>query len=313
MVRNDAALSFELIFIDDGSRTQTRNYLRDLQKQNDEVKLVFLSRNFGEQSAIAAGLAHASGDSVVNMDSDLQDPPELLPQMLAYWRQGYDVVYTRQVNRREPLSKRLPAFLFYRLLNSISEISIPHDAGEFRLMSRPVVDALNKLPEKTRFLRGLVPWVGFKSKEIPFVREIRQSGQSGYTLRKLVKLALDAIVAFSAAPLYLIGWLGALVLTIALGNIAYLMLNPQAAALTATSNLLLCELGVFAGVQLLALGIIAVYVARLIGEIRGRPTYIVAETVGFENERAAAGPSQKILVASAACEVEPNRFLKVIE
>lgn len=307
--QNCPGLDFEIIFIDDGSQNPTRAYLKELQAQHLEVRLVFLSRNFGEQAAIAAGLAHARGEAVINMDSDLQDPPEMLPQMLAFWKEGYDVVYTRQVSRHEPISKTLPAYLFYRLLNSMSDIHIPHDAGEFRLMSRRVVDTLNKMPEKTRFLRGLVPWVGFSTKELPFTREDRQSGQSSYTLKKLVRLAVDALISFSNAPLFLVSTLGALVLLAVLANVVYLVLNPQSVATTTTSNFLLIELEAIAGIQILAVGIIAAYVAQLINEVRGRPTYIVAETFGFQK----SGNSFEADTASSkltAGATEQNLFLK---
>lgn len=289
LAQNEPNLKYEVLFVDDGSQAKTRNYLRELQQQNKEVKLVFLSRNFGEQAAIAAGLAHASGAVAVNMDSDLQDPPEMIPQMLTYWREGYDVVFTRQVHRHEPITKTLPAFLFYRILNRLSEITITPDAGEFRLLSRRVIDALEKMPEKTRFLRGLVPWVGFSSKEIPFEREERQAGETSYTLTKLVKLALDAIVSFSAVPLFAITWLGSIVLIAALAIGISFIANPFLLTQVSTTNILILSLLAVSGLQILALGIVAIYQAHLTTETRARPTYLVSDKWGFKESAKASG------------------------
>jgi glycosyltransferase involved in cell wall biosynthesis len=271
----------ELVFINDGSSNTTNSILRQLTQEFANVGLVVLSRNFGEQAAISAGLIYATGDAVVNMDSDLQDPPEVIPQMIALWREGFDVVYTRQVARRESFLKVLPAQLFYRLLTFLSDIHITPDCGEFRLLSRRVVDTLNALPEKSRFLRGLVPWVGFKQKEIPFVRRAREVGTSAYSLRKLVDLAVQGLVSFSTMPLRLIGVLGATVMIVS----AVLLFNALSHNLAITNEVVLEGCGLFAGLQLSMLGVISMYLIQLISESRGRPTFIVSEFVGAAQEK----------------------------
>lgn len=281
MQQNEPHTDYELIFIDDGSRSKTRNYLKEIQQQSPEVKLVFLSRNFGEQAAITAGLFHASGEVVVNMDSDLQDPPEMLPQMLTYWRDGYDVVFTRQVLRHEPLSKTLPAYIFYRVLNCLADIEITPDAGEFRLLNRKVVESLKAMPEKSRFLRGQVPWVGFASKEIPFERDGRAAGQTSYTFSRLVKLAMQAIISFSFKPLFAISWLGVLVFFLSIAVAIVASFNPGLLSEVSTTNVLILALFVLVSLQFLSLGIIAIYQSQQISEARGRPVFLVSERLGF--------------------------------
>lgn len=284
------SISYELIFVDDGGRIETNLILRDLVKTYSNIKLVVLSRNFGEQAAICAGLRHASGLVSVNLDSDLQDPPEHIIKMLGAWQQGYDIVLAKQSIRHEPLSKTLPSSIFYRILNFMADRHIPVDVGEFRLLSRPVIDTLNQMPERVRFMRELVPWMGFKQIEIPFERADRQSGTSGYTLGKLLNLALQAILVSSTKPLLLILPVAGTLLC--LGIVAFLAAtlwpsiwqpsNAQVAAL----NLVFCAL------LSLILGVVAPYIARIIGEVRARPLFIVSELVGFNVEI----PPRKILL-----------------
>ena len=184
LVLSPEKVSYEIIFVNDGSREPTSNALRHIAVESKNIKLVELSRNFGQQAAITAGLDHATGQAVINMDSDLQDPPELIPAMLEKWKEGYDVVYATRSRRRDRKSKRLTAFLFYRILGSMSSVEIPWDTGDFRLIDRVVVDALRSMPEKTRFIRGMIPWLGFKQCGVPLDRDARELGESSYTIKK---------------------------------------------------------------------------------------------------------------------------------
>jgi dolichol-phosphate mannosyltransferase len=276
------SVEHELIFVDDGSRNPTNQVLRQLTQEFAHVNLLVLSRNFGEQAAITAGLSIATGDAVINMDSDLQDPPEVIPQMIALWRDGYDVVYTRQVARKESWLKVVPAKIFYRILAFCSDIEITPDCGEFRLLSRRVVDTLNALPEKSRFLRGLVPWVGFKQKEVPFVRRAREVGTSSYSLRKLIELAMQGLVAFSTMPLRLILVLGLNVIAISAIFLAWSCFRCHGMI---TNEIVLAGCGLLTGLQISVLGLISLYIVQLIAESRGRPTFVVSEMIGFSNEK----------------------------
>lgn len=268
-------IAYEVVFVNDGSRAETSGALQKLAMQYEHVKLVALSRNFGQQAAISAGLDHADGDAIVNIDSDCQDPPELIPEMIKYWRQGYDVVYAQRAARRDRLSKRLSAFLFYRLLGAVSSVHIPWDTGDYRLMDRKVLDALNEMPEKTRFLRGQVPWLGFRQIGIPIERGAREIGESTYTLKKLLQLAMDGLLAFSAAPLYLVPIIGAAMLGIGLLGVV------AAAVMASTVWLIVSAVSIFSGVQLLCLGVVAIYLSKVLDEVRARPTYIVGDRIGL--------------------------------
>lgn len=274
-------MSYEVVFVNDGSRERTSNALREIAGQTDNVKVVVLSRNFGQQAAISAGMAHSDGQAVVNIDSDLQDPPELIADMVRLWKEGYEVVYAQRSSRRDRLSKRLSAYLFYRVLGMVSSVKIPWDTGDYRLMDRKVIDALDSLPEKTRFLRGMVPWLGFKQVGIPIERDARSVGESTYTLRKLLCLAADGLLSFSAAPLYLIPALGlTLLFAGGLGIVAWLILGFGHGAQIDTALVLLCMVAL-TGLQMLSTGIMAVYQSKITDEVRARPTYLVSERLGM--------------------------------
>lgn len=279
-------ISYEVVFVNDGSRAETSKALLQLATEVDSVKLVVLSRNFGQQAAISAGLDHTTGRAIVNIDSDLQDPPELIPEMLKYWRSGYDVVYAQRSSRRDRLTKRLSAYLFYRLLGAVSTIQIPWDTGDFRLMDRRVIEALNRMPEKTRFLRGQIPWLGFKQIGIPIDRGAREVGESTYTLKKLLSLAMDGLLAFSSAPLLMLPAIGFILLS--LGVVGLIIWAFVHSALASTSDTLLaigsvCAL--FTGIQVLCAGMIGVYLSKVLDEVRARPTYIVADFITPENRQ----------------------------
>lgn len=272
-------LSYEVVFVNDGSRAETSKALHQIAMSTPNVKLVVLSRNFGQQAAISAGLDHASGRAIVNIDSDLQDPPELIPEMLKYWRAGYDVVYAQRSSRRDRIFKRLTAYMFYRLLASGSSVNIPLDTGDFRLIDRRVVQVLNQLPEKTRFLRGQIPWLGFRQIGIPIDRGAREVGESTYTLRKLIQLAMDGLLALSSAPLYFIPTVGAVILALGVAGLLLWAVSHIGATLVLDNGLLLSAATILTGVQIVALGLVAIYLARVLDEVRSRPTYIVGELV----------------------------------
>lgn len=278
-VLSPLSLVYEVVFVNDGSRAETSKALQRIASETENVKLIVLSRNFGQQSAISAGLDHAQGRAIVNIDSDLQDPPELIPEMLKYWRAGYDVVYAQRSSRRDRFFKRFSAFLFYRLLSAVTSVNIPRDTGDFRLIDHRVVHALSQMPEKIRFLRGQIPWLGFKQIGIPIDRGAREVGESTYTLKKLLQLAMDGLLALSSAPLFLIPAAGAAVLGAGLlGMLLWLCTRPAfPAALDTTFLLAACT--ILTGLQIIAMGLLAVYVARVLDEVRARPTYLVGEIV----------------------------------
>lgn len=273
-------LTYEVVFVNDGSKERTSKALRQIALEVPYVKLVSLSRNFGQQAAITAGLDHSDGKAIVNIDSDLQDPPELIPQMLELWRRGYDVVYATRSTRKDHLTKRLSAYLFYRLLSSVSSVPVPRDTGDFRLMDRKVVDALARLPEKTRFLRGLVPWLGFRQVGIPVDRGARERGESTYTLRKLLQLAMDGLLSLSLAPLYMIPVLGAFLFSAGMAGTAISTLIMGISSPLFPLVLTLSIVSALAGIQLACLGLVAMYLSTALIEVRGRPTYLVGEKIG---------------------------------
>jgi len=271
-------MSYEVVFVNDGSREETSNSLKELCQQHDYIKLISLSRNFGQQAAISAGINFASGQAIVNMDSDLQDPPELIPDMVRLWQRGFEVIYAKRLSRKDSILKSLSAFLFYRTMSLLSAIEIPEDTGEFRLIDCRVAKALQQLPERARYIRGLLPWLGFKSTTIPVDRHARQHGKSSYTLRKLVTLALDGILCFSYAPLYAI-------LLVGLTTIFISFLIPLLTACLSNHHvprLVWAMSGVvfLFGLQFFLLGIVSCYVARIFHEVKARPIYVVSEIAG---------------------------------
>ncbi len=294
---------YEVIFVDDGSRTPANEACRALVSEFDYVKLVVLSRNFGELAAICAGLDHSRGDAVINMDSDLQDPPELIPTMLQYWREGYDIVFTRQASRKESWFRQFLAFAFYRILNAFSSVNIPVDAGEFRLLSRRAVDALCAAPEKTKFFRALVPWVGFKQMVIPFDRDARTVGQSSYSAKKLIKLAVEGLISFNMQPLYFVPILGLSIITLSFLQCLFASGSPNAVFFGMSLGLI-SFLTFLTGVQISCMGLLAMYLAEVLKETRGRPTYIVGERLGFER------PEEKLEREKAGRELAGENIKK---
>jgi dolichol-phosphate mannosyltransferase len=272
----------EAIFVNDGSRDRTWELLCAAAAAHDRILAVSLSRNFGHQAALTAGLDHAAGDAIIVMDGDLQDDPGMVPRFVELYRAGYDVVYAQRVRRKEPWWLRASYATFYRLIGRIADVPLPVDAGDFGLMSRQVVSAIQEAPERNRFLRGLRAWAGFRQIGVPVERARRASGQSKYGIWKLTRLAMDGIFAFSVVPIRLAAVAGALAvagagLFGAYALYAKLVLERSPQGFTALALLVI----LMAGVNLLFLGIIGEYVGRVYREVKQRPVYIVAEVVGL--------------------------------
>ncbi len=280
--------SWELLLIDDGSRDRSAEIIASLHAQDGRVKGISFSRNFGFQEAVTAGLDYALGDAVVLTDADLQDPPEVIPQMIAKWREGYDVVYgVRESREGETWFKLLTAKLFYRLIHRITSVNIPLDTGDFRLMDRRVVDALCLMRERNRFLRGMVPWVGYRQTGIYFKRAPRYAGEAKYSsFRRMFRFAMNAITSFSYLPLQLATYLGFAIAAIsALAIIIVILLrifSPHELTGQATTLVAVLFLG---GVQLISLGIIGEYLGRIYDEVKKRPLYLIDRTWGIDRPK----------------------------
>lgn len=266
--------TYEVIFINDGSRDRTCQLLDELEVVDPHLLCLHFSRNFGHQAAVSAGLDHARGQAVVVMDGDLQDPPEILEQLVAQWKEGHEVVYAVRSKRKERWLKRFSYFVFYRLLRQISDLDIPLDSGDFCLMDRAVVDALKALPERERFIRGLRSFVGFRQVGLTYERGAREGGAPKYTFRALVRLAMDGLLSFSSFPLTLIGCLALLGLLLPIAWGSWMLLAPDGISESGKSVgiLLLLILG---SIQLFSLAILAEYVRRIFSEVKQRPTYIL--------------------------------------
>ncbi len=282
-----AGYEFELIFVDDGSRDATLKLLRDAAGKDSRVKLVSFARNFGHQIAVTAGIESARGDAIVLIDADLQDPPETIVEMIAKWRDGYDVVYgTRTSREGEGALKLMTARVFYRLLNGLSEVPIPLDTGDFRLMGRNVVDVLRSMPERDRFVRGMVSWVGFNQTALPYRRARRFAGESKYPLRKMIQFASDGILSFSAKPLRLATTVGLMAAVFALIGILYVLALRLFTSIWVEGwTAIMIALLFLGGVQLVCLGILGEYVGRTYREVKRRPLYVVRERIGFGDEQ----------------------------
>jgi len=279
-------LDYELIFVNDGSVDQTQQILAQLQLHDPHVRVLRLSRNFGHQIAVTAGLEQASGEAVVVIDADLQDPPEVIPQMVKLWREGNDVVYGIRIEREgESKFKLWTAKAFYRLINRLSDTKMPLDAGDFRLIDRKVVEVIKTMPERARFLRGMVSWAGFRQVSIPYDRAARHAGASKYPLAKMIHFAMDGIISFSLIPLKLAIWTGFLAIWIAVAGIIVAILDRLLEKdLTRGWASLFVAVLFMGGVQLVSLGIIGEYLGRIYTEVKRRPLYVVQEKLGFAEE-----------------------------
>ena len=275
---------YEILYVDDGSRDRTLLILESIQTADEAVRVLSFSRNFGHQMAISAGIDHAQGDVVILIDADLQDPPELIQAMVEKWREGYDVVYGQRHSREgESYFKVATARLFYRFINRLSDVPIPLDTGDFRLMSRQVVNVLKRMPERDRFVRGMVSWVGYRQCAVPYERARRYAGVSKYPLRKMVAFATDGILSFSIKPLRLATTVGFLTSGLAILGILYaLVLRLWTTYWVSGWTLLIISVLFLGGVQLICLGIIGEYVGRIYSESKRRPLYLVGEALGFQ-------------------------------
>lgn len=285
LVLNRLNMKYEIICVNDGSKDNTIGRLIDYHYQNPVIKIVNLSRNFGKEIALSAGLDYANGAAVVPIDADLQDPPELIAEMVEKWREGYDVIYaTRRSRNEETWLKRFTANAFYRTLNRISLVPIPHDTGDFRLLDRRVVDALKKMPERNRFMKGLFSWVGFKQTSIYFDRPSRYQGESTWNYWKLWNFALDGITSFSFIPLKVWSYIGVCVAIPSFFYASFLVLRTLIFGIDlpgyASIMVAILFLG---GVQLVSLGVIGEYLGRVYEEVKRRPLYLVRDAYGFDS------------------------------
>jgi dolichol-phosphate mannosyltransferase len=284
-VMDEAGESWELVLVDDGSRDRSAQIIGELHEKDNRVKGISFSRNFGFQEAVTAGMDFASGDAVILTDADLQDPPEVMPEMIARWREGYDVVYGVRTEREgETWFKLITAKMFYRIIHRITSVNIPLDTGDFRLMDRRVVEAIGRMRERNRFLRGMVPWVGYKQTGVYFKREPRFAGDAKYSsFRRMLRFAMDAITSFSYVPLQLATYLGfAIAGLTALAILVVVFLRLFSVnALTGQATTLVAVL-FLGGVQLISLGIIGEYLGRIYDEVKGRPLYLVKDKWGFD-------------------------------
>lgn len=279
--------SYELIFVNDGSADRTPELLRQLCEQDPNCRMVSFSRNFGHQTAITAGMEYASGEAVVVIDADLQDPPEVILDMIGKWKEGYQVVYGKRLRRKgETAFKKATAKMFYRLLDRLTDIRIPTDVGDFRLIDRKVCDALRALPERNRYVRGLVSWVGFRQTAVEYVREERFAGTTKYPLRKMLRFATDGITSFSYKPLKISTFIGGVLSLISFIYMIVVICQKlfTDAAVSGWASTMAVSL-FFNGVTLMMLGIIGEYIGRIYDEAKGRPLYIVGETAGFDHEK----------------------------
>ena len=277
----------EIIFINDGSKDKTLPILKEIASKDENVKVVSLSRNFGHQAAVTAGLKFVTGDCILIIDSDMQDPPELLVDMLKLWEDGNEVIYAKRKTRKgESKFKLMTAKMFYKLLNGLSDVDIPKDTGDFRLVDRKVVDVINSMPEHNKFLRGLFSWVGFKQAPIEYERQERFAGKTKYPLKKMLKLASDGIISFSTKPLKIIGGIGIISIFVSFILLIYAILsyvfkwNNLASGWTS----LMVAITFFAGVQLVSIWMISEYIARIYDDTKKRPEYIIDEKINIKEE-----------------------------
>lgn len=280
-------LTYEIILVNDGSKDRTLQLAREYCRKNNLIKLVSFSRNFGHQIAVTAGLDKAKGNAVVLIDADLQDPPEVIQEMVVKWREGYEVVYGARSKREgETFFKRITAKLFYRLFRKLTPIDIPLDTGDFRLMDRRVVNELNRMQERNRFLRGMVSWVGFRQIKVEYVRQPRFGGDTKYPLRKMINFAMDGLLSFSSVPLRISSAFGMICSLVSFGFIAYglvvkIMFPNFAIAGWASTFVAVLFIG---GVQMVTVGILGEYIGRIYDEVKGRQLYVVDEELNFESQ-----------------------------
>jgi len=283
VVLEASGLDWEVVFVDDGSIDDTLEFIRDRNRRDPRIKAIALSRNFGKEVAVAAGLRSASGEAVVVMDGDLQHPPETIVDFLAKWREGFDIVYGVRADRRaDSALRRLLSRVFYRVFRVISGTELPEDAGDFRLLSRRAVDALNRIGERVRFNKGLYSWIGFRAAGVPFEVPQRYAGRSRWSVRKLWRFAIDGVVSFSTVPLRVWSYLGLAISLIAFA-FAFVFLVKTMVYGTDLPGFptLIISIMILSGVQLISLGVIGEYIGRMYEEVKARPLFLVAERIGM--------------------------------
>ena len=279
--------SYEIIFINDGSKDATLEILKKIASNDDNVKIISFSRNFGHQAAVTAGIRNVTGDAIIIMDADLQDPPELFEGMIEKWEEGYEVVYGKRKTREgESIFKLLTARMFYNTLNKLSEIEIPKDTGDFRLVDRKVIDVIAILPEHNKFLRGLFSWVGFNQYAYEYNRVNRVAGKTKYPFKKMFKLATDGILSFSAKPLKIVGAIGIFSVIVSIIILIYSIVSYmfKLNSLTPGWTSIMCTMTFIGGIILISLWMIGEYIARIYEESLGRPEYIIDELINFKGE-----------------------------
>jgi len=276
---------YEFVFINDGSKDNTLDVMKELAAKDKNVVILNLSRNFGHQAAVTAGLERSTGDAVIIMDTDLQDPPMVCLDLIKKWEEGYEVVYAQRRTRQDSFLKKLTADLYYRILSSLSSIDIPRNTGDFRLVDRKVVDVVCNMKEYNRFLRGMFSFVGFKQIAVPFDRLARREGKSEYTIKKMIKLGKDGIFGFSDVPLKLVSRLGFIVSFLSVIGIIYALVSKLFFT-TTVPGWAMISVSVFfmGGVQLLMLGVIGEYIVRIHSEVRDRPNYIISEEISHKEK-----------------------------
>jgi len=276
---------YEIIFVNDGSKDKTLSILKEIASQNEKVKIVSFSRNFGHQAAVTAGLKEVTGDVILIIDADLQDPPELIPDMLKLWEEGNEVIYGERKSREgESKFKLFTASMLYKTLNALSDVEIPKNTGDFRLVDRKVVDTINSMPEHNKFLRGLFSWVGYKQYAFKYERKERFAGETKYPLKKMLKLAADGIIGFSTKPLKLLGGLGIISIFISFIILIYALLSFIFSwnNITEGWTSLMVAITFFAGVQLLSVWILSEYIGRIYDETKRRPEYVIDKKINIE-------------------------------
>lgn len=279
--------SYEIIFINDGSKDSTLEILKKIASNDNNVKIISFSRNFGHQAAVTAGIRNVTGDAIIIMDADLQDPPELFEGMIEKWEEGYEVVYGKRKTREgESIFKLLTARMFYNTLNKLSEIEIPKDTGDFRLVDRKVIDVIATLPEHNKFLRGLFSWVGFNQYAYEYNRVNRVAGKTKYPFKKMFKLATDGILSFSAKPLKIVGAIGIFSVIVSIIILIYSIVSYmfKLNSLTPGWTSIMCTMTFIGGIILISLWMIGEYIARIYEESLGRPEYIIDELINFKGE-----------------------------